>query len=218
MFIAMSPDEALRLGLAHFDLVWNSRQLDGLLAFVAELERWNGKMNLTAIAGRERIITELLYDAFHLARAAHGARRLLDMGSGSGILAVPFAILAGDMEVFSVDSSEKKVRFQRHIKRTVNLGNLFPVHGRVEAIDPLNVDCVVAKAFGAVGDILPMAARHLAPHGRVLLPRGAGDAPPPDVEHFRLISRSPYTLPGLDKRFVMLRYEYSSEFGVGSSE
>jgi 16S rRNA (guanine527-N7)-methyltransferase len=208
MFIAMYLNDLARLGLAHFDLSQRPDRVEHLVSFARELERWNRKINLTAIDDAESVIRELLYDAFHLLGKIGDTQRLLDMGSGGGILAVPFAILRDDLEVLSVDSSLKKIQFQRHIKRVLGLRRLIPVQGRIEDLDPLAVDCVVAKAFGPVSDILGKAAPHLSPGGRVLLPRGTGDGEPPHVENFRLLGATPYTLPGVAKRFVMVTYEY----------
>jgi 16S rRNA (guanine527-N7)-methyltransferase len=207
----MSLDDVIRSGLAFCGIDGQGGDVEALCFFAREMERWNRRVNLTGLGEAKDIVSRLLYDAFRLVAEAGRARRLVDMGSGAGILAVPAAVLMKDAEVVSVDRSLRKVQFQRHIKRSLGLGNLFPVHGSIEDVAPLAADCVTAKAFGSIPSILSKAEPHLIRGGRALLPRGPNEGPPPPFENFRLIDAAPYTLPGLDRPFVMVTYEYEGK-------
>ena len=125
-------------------------------------------MNLVGLKGGGRIVEGLLYDAFFIRSRLPGAGSLLDLGSGSGVVAIPLAVLDPGRDIYSVDKTFKKVLFQRHIKRLLGLKGLQVVHGRAEDISPLFTDLLVAKAFG----LQPGPIRCEAPcWGRQGLPR-----------------------------------------------
>ena len=48
---------------------------------------------------------------------------------------MPLAIIKPEMEVTLIDSAGKKIRFIRHVGRTLKLGNIHPLHQRVEDLD-----------------------------------------------------------------------------------
>ena len=141
-------------------------------------------------------------------------RKLLDLGSGSGILAVPLKVLAPGMEVCPVDSSLRKVQFLRHIKRSIGLEGFFPVHGESRRWSPWARDMVTAKAFGPAPLILGLSGRHMAEGGRAFILKGTKEEAA-EVEGFALKELIPYTLPGSSKQYRL--FVYSKEAGEGES-
>ncbi len=173
--------------------------------YVQELHKWNNRVNLVGLKDRDAIIRDLVYDSFFLSSTLRECESLVDMGSGSGILSIPLKILKREIKVFSVDSSLRKIQFQRHIKRYLHLDDFFPVHGRIEEIAPLSVDCLVAKAFGATEEILEKGGRHLRKGGRAYIVKGSMTAPP-ICEGFDLEDRIFYTLPLSDRSYALFIY------------
>jgi 16S rRNA (guanine527-N7)-methyltransferase len=201
----MDREGILEEGLRYYRISYEKKDLQDLGLYLEILEKWNLRMNLVGLKETALIVKELLYDALFLYRYTEGAGRLMDLGSGSGIVAVPLAILRQDATVFSVDSSLKKIDFQRHVKRTLALANLVPLHGRAEALEPVGADCVVVKAFSGIEKILKLSGGHLAPGGRVLMLKGAG-VQPLACPGYSLVSDIPYALPGSPKRYRLLIY------------
>jgi 16S rRNA (guanine527-N7)-methyltransferase len=198
--------ELIRRGLDHFGIPCASAFIDRLSLYVLELDRWNKHVNLTGKLGTEPIIRELLYDALFLFSTIERTGSLLDAGSGNGILAVTFACLDEEMQIYSVDKNLKKIQFQRHVKRSLELKRLSPVHGRIEALEPLNVDVVVAKAFGRTGLVLKKVSSHLLQDGRVYLPKGTGHEEG-DHPGYTLEQVFSYRLPQSSKQYRLLQYK-----------
>lgn len=182
------------------------RAIEALSFYVAELERWNRKMNLTGKQTGARIVADLLYDTFYVYSHIRGARSLLDMGSGAGVISIPLAILDRSLQVISVDASTKKIQFQRHVKRTLGLDNLtvFPI--RIEHLEPQGVEIVVAKAFGPTHVVLDKAAKHLRDNGKILLMKGRLEQVTP-FPGFHIEGAVHYHLPGSTKEFKLITYK-----------
>lgn len=183
-----------------------------MIAFVEELEKWNRHINLTGVRNPSSIVTDLLYDTFFLHTVASDFGRIVDLGSGSGIAAVPLAILKRDRMVISVDKSLKKIQFQKHMARMLMLKNLVPVHGRIEEIGCLRADCFHARAFGSITSTLEKAKDHLLPGGTVILPRGGSESAV-DVQGFLLLRDIPYTLPSSDRLSRVFLYRMTKDAG-----
>ena len=168
----MGLEMAVKHGLISFDIPYDGDVLKNLCLYVTELTKWNRKINLVGLKSEDVIVVDLLYDAFYLYAYVKKAVSVLDMGSGAGILAIPLKILNKEMKVFSIDRTLKKIQFQRHIQRTLKFNTFFPIHGRIESIEALNVQCLIAKAFGSTLSILTKGGRHVIKGGHAFLLRG----------------------------------------------
>jgi 16S rRNA (guanine527-N7)-methyltransferase len=198
-------EKIIEHGLASFDIPFNEPVLKALRLYVTELKKWNERMNLVGLKDAESIVRELLYDAFFLDNYARESESTLDMGSGAGILAIPLKILNEKMQVFSIDKSLKKIQFQRHIQRTLKLSSFFPVHTRVESLELLEVQSLVAKAFGSIPDILTKGGGHIKKGGHAFLLRGKTQTHE-DIDGFVLEDVIPYTLPDSTKARTLFVY------------
>lgn len=205
MFNLMTLEKIIEHGLISLEIPFSGPDLESLRQYVNELTRWNDRINLVGLKDPEAVATELLFDAFFLYGYVKGSESVLDMGSGAGILAIPIAILDRRIQVFSIDRTLKKIQFQRHIKRTLKLGNFYPVYGRIESVDHLNVQGLVAKAFGNITDILTKGGEHIMIGCHAFLLKGKAQEPE-DVDGFTLEHVIPYTLPGSTKSRTLFIY------------
>jgi len=204
------PEDEIIKGLTAFGIPCDEEPVRNLTFFITELSKWNDRVNLVGYKDIRSIVRELLYDAFFLWGHAGESRRTLDLGSGSGIIAIPFKILSPAMEVYPVDRSLRKIQFQRHIKRSLALEGFHPVHGRIEEIDPVGAESVTAKAFGPIEAILQMSRRHLVERGKAYIVKGPAEEAA-EVEGFTLKSTVPYTLPGSGRRYRLFVYGKDGE-------
>ena len=98
--------------------------------------------------------------------------RIADLGSGGGFPGLVLAIL-GAGELHLVESDGRKAAFLAEVSRET--GAAAEVHlARIETLAPLAADCVTARALAPLPKLLGYVARHLAPGGRALLPKGRG--------------------------------------------
>jgi 16S rRNA (guanine527-N7)-methyltransferase len=201
----MTLKEMIISGLTSFDISCDPVVVEGLAFYIGELMRWNDRINLVGLKGVKPIVSELLCDALFLYGHVKESKRVLDLGSGSGILGIPLAILEPGMEVCSIDSALRKIQFQRHIRRSLALKRFTPIHGRIEDTSPLEADCIVVKAFGAIPLILEKGRAHLREGARALILKGQKEEGV-DISGFNLERLVPYSLPGIKKSYRLFIY------------
>ena len=163
----------------------STHQLDQLLAYLHQLERWGKVFNLTAVRDPSQMISLHLLDCLALVaslikRYADQPLRILDVGSGAGLPAVILAIMSPQNNkrgltplifeqfawtVQSVDSVEKKIAFQRQVKGALGLSNLIPSHGRIQDLVAQPFDLITCRAFAELNDFYVQSVRLLSKDG-----------------------------------------------------
>jgi 16S rRNA (guanine527-N7)-methyltransferase len=124
--------------------------VDKLLTYMALLKEWSGTYNLVAPRERDFLLTRHLLDSLSIARWLQKGS-LLDVGTGAGLPGLPLAIINPDMEVSMIDSAGKKIRFIRHVGRTLNLGNIHPMLKRIEDMDETGPYAnITSRAFASL--------------------------------------------------------------------
>lgn len=165
----------LEAGAKALDLVLPEAAVAGLLAYQAELQKWNAAYNLTAVRDAAEMVTRHLLDSLTVLKLVHG--RVLDVGAGAGLPGIVLAIAAPELQVTVLDSNGKKARFMRHAVRTLELGNVAVVEGRVEDFQaPGGFDCIVSRAFSALDEFFGLTRHLLAPGGQWIAMKGKLDA------------------------------------------
>ena len=168
----------LRVQLGALGIRLDDAVLSTEIDFLSELLRWNKTYNLTAITDPSEAVEKHLVDSLTLLPYLTGDESLLDIGSGGGFPGIPLRIACPGLEVVSVDAVAKKISFQRHVARRLNLTGFTPWHGRVEQV-PQQVFCadgfdlVVARAFSSLRDLIGFALPCLKPGGRIVAMKGA---------------------------------------------
>jgi 16S rRNA (guanine527-N7)-methyltransferase len=106
-----------------------------LQTYLDELDRWNQRMNLTAVA-REHAWDRHIGDTLALLDAVvPGAGTwCIDVGSGGGVPGVPLAILNPDVRVVLLDSDARKTGFLTHVCGLLGLDNVVTMAGRAEEV------------------------------------------------------------------------------------
>jgi 16S rRNA (guanine527-N7)-methyltransferase len=160
----------LQVGLAELGLAPGADACERLLDYVELLARWNAAYNLTAVRIPDEMVTRHLLDSLAVAKLVRGDS-LADLGTGAGLPGIPLAILAPERQHVLIDSNGKKVRFLREAVRTLALANVRVEQSRVEDARG-QYDCITARAFATLGDMLRMGGHLLAPDGIWLALKG----------------------------------------------
>lgn len=196
-------DEGLRqLGV---DVRVSEERRDRLLLFLEELYRWNRRINLTRISGTRAGIEKHLLDSLVLLNWLESGESLLDIGSGAGLPGIPLAIAQPGRRIMSVESIGKKVHFQKHIKRSLQLENLDIIHERSEQLalgKDRTAGVITGRALSSLSGLARVAAPHLNRSGRIIALRGRRGRDELDREGeelaalgIRMIRTIPYQLP-----------------------
>jgi 16S rRNA (guanine527-N7)-methyltransferase len=147
--------------------------------YIDILQRWNSRVNLTAIRDEEEIVTrhfgESLFAARHLfplwnpVSSVVKASRVADIGSGAGFPGVPIKIWAPEISLTLIESNHKKATFLKEITRALTLTDINIQTARAESLTSASYDVVTLRAVERFEAILPIAARLVAPAGRLAL-------------------------------------------------
>ena len=130
-----------------------------------ELERWNRKVNLTAIRDRREMVTHHIEDSLS-ARPLLQGRKILDVGTGAGFPGLPLAIVEPDREFTLLDSNNRKIMFVQHAAGLLGLDNVIAVKARAEDYAPgRRFDTVIARAVATVPRLLELAGHHVGEDG-----------------------------------------------------
>ncbi len=112
-----------------------SQELGAALStYLALLQKWNARTNLTAVRSDQEIVLRHFGESLLCARSLpEGAETLLDFGSGAGFPGAVCAIARVQLRVCLAEAQSKKAAFLMELSR--HLGVAFEVHaGRVEAL------------------------------------------------------------------------------------
>lgn len=149
--------------------------LERLHALEALVRRWTERINLVAPSTVPDLWTRHILDSAQLwVLAPRDALAWADLGSGGGFPGLVIAALAADAgapHVTLIESDGRKCAFLRTAIRELALPAAV-LDQRAEAAPPQAAAVVTARALAPLPTLLPLVARHLAPGGTALLPKG----------------------------------------------
>ena len=197
----MTQTERIKLesGLARLDLNVPSGAIDNLLTYMVLLKEWSGTYNLIAPRERDFLLARHVLDSLSISPWLKPGS-LLDVGTGAGLPGLPLAIIKPEMDVSLLDSTGKKIRFIRHVGRTLKLANIYPLHQRVNELDKSLVFAnITSRAFASLKEFVK-AVRPCADESTSLLAM-KGTYPDKELEELpawvNVQSIEPLTVPYL---------------------
>lgn len=135
-------------------------QLSQLQKFYEMVIEWNTKINLTAITDEKEFAIKHVMDSLSLwdEEKFSNVKKILDVGTGAGFPAIPIKIFKPNVEIFLLDSLNKRVEFLKKVIAELNLENVTCVHGRAEDLAQQNnfresFDLVTARAVARLNII-----------------------------------------------------------------
>ena len=176
----MTSRDLLLSGAKELGVPLAGKQVEDLFVYMAELTKWNRKINLTAITSERDVVIKHLLDSLSYLKgfSADPGARLLDMGSGAGFPGIPIMIARPELSVTLVESVKKKASFLRHICRLLQLSavEVLDVRTNEVAVSYDNTyNVVTARAFAEMSTALSDGRRFLKPGGLMVLSRGRGE-------------------------------------------
>jgi len=146
--------------------------IDKLTRLLAELTRWNKRINLTAIRDPEAMVSGHILDSLAV-RPMLSGHRVLDIGTGAGFPGLPLAIAEPGIEFRLLDSNGKKISFVRHVIGELGLSNAVAIKLRVEDYAPAErFDTVIARALASIPRLLELAGHLIRKDGVLLALKG----------------------------------------------
>jgi 16S rRNA (guanine527-N7)-methyltransferase len=158
----MSGDASLRLNalLEEADLPGLEKALSARFeGYLALIQRWNRRINLTAIRDEEGILRRHFVESIVCARALpKGIATLLDFGSGAGFPGIPIALCRPEISVTLSESQGKKAAFLQEAARALEIN--VKVHAGCAEAGDHGFDCVTLRAVDRMKEAV-VAARGL---------------------------------------------------------
>lgn len=147
----------------------NPQQLADTLTYINLLQKWNSRINLTAVRRPQEMVTRHFGESFFAAQtllAKDYAGTILDLGSGAGFPGVPMAMSAARATVTLIESNGKKAAFLNEVIRILKLPNVVVFSRRAEEY-PSSSSLVVMRAIEHFEASLVLASRLVELEGRL---------------------------------------------------
>ncbi|HHW31328.1 MAG TPA: 16S rRNA (guanine(527)-N(7))-methyltransferase RsmG [Clostridiaceae bacterium] len=166
-------------GAKTFNLQLDEVQLIQFLEYKNLLQSWNKKINLTAIEDDKEIIIKHFIDSLSIYPFIKGkGSNLIDIGTGAGFPGIPVKLVCPEINVFLLDSLEKRIRFLDEVIKSLNLVGISTAHGRAEDYGNNpdfreKFDIAVARAVASLPVLLEYSIPFVRPGGIFIAMKGS---------------------------------------------
>ena len=141
------------------------------------LLEWNEKINLTAITDEKEIILKHFIDSFTINKFINSGDIMLDIGTGAGFPGLPIKIIRPEVDVFLMDSLNKRINFLNEVIELLQLKNIEAFHSRAEEMAKNNkfrekFDVVTSRAVAKLNILLEYMLPYTKVNGKCLCMKG----------------------------------------------
>lgn len=190
------------------------KQYQQFCQYAALLIAESEHQNVTAVRDEESIWTRHFLDAAVLIKHLEKSSKVLDIGTGGGIPAIPAAILLPKLSVSMLDSEQSKIEFCRHAVESLGITAECICSRAEELAHDLQYreqfDTVISRAMAAGSMLSELSVPFLCTGGHLIAMKGRNFDP--DAERFESAARElhcecqqiPYELLGEPKTLVIL--------------
>ncbi|KIX14511.1 16S rRNA (guanine(527)-N(7))-methyltransferase RsmG [Dethiosulfatarculus sandiegensis] len=164
---------------------------------ILELLKWNKVHNLTGHKFYKNAYRDLILDGLCLTKWVLGDS-LLDIGSGAGFPGLVLAIALPQLKVTLLEPRAKRVSFQRHVCRLLELENrVTSLAKRSDQIEvPTFYDTITLRAVTSITESMNMAQPFRKKTTTLLLPRSTKDISEAQELGLNFVTYYPYTKLG----------------------
>jgi len=134
------------------------------------LLEWNHSINLTGARTMEEVLVQVETGNALLSVSWVGIGRVIDIGSGGGLPAVPLALAMPQVHFTLLEANSRKVAFLEHMAATLKLANVAVAAGRAEELGHLpalreQFDRAISRAAAPPAVLLELALPFVRPGG-----------------------------------------------------
>ena len=138
---------------------------------------FNKKTNLTALRDERSVISRHIADCLLAAKHLPENGTILDVGSGGGMPALPFAIVRPDLKIVALDATAKKTAYIASAAEHLGLKNVSILTGRAEELGTdtkyrEKFDVCSARAVAELRVLLEWCVPFIKPNGYFLSLKG----------------------------------------------
>ena len=99
----------------------NKDQIEKFKIYYNFLVEYNKSVNLTSITEKNEVCIKHFIDSLLITKAINLKGKIIDVGTGAGFPGVPLKIFNPDLDIYLLDSSEKKTKFLEKLSNLLDL-------------------------------------------------------------------------------------------------
>lgn len=178
-----------------------------LVDYLLLLQKWNEKINLTAVRSLPEMITHHILDCLAvvpklsvLFQKQGASLNIADIGTGAGLPGLIIALILPQVTVTCIDAVEKKIAFVQQAIGLMKLQNCTALAARVQDLDE-QWDVLTCRAYASMADMIATSGHLLREEGWIAAMKGPRlmkelAALP---EGWHLLESVPLQVPGLNE-------------------
>jgi 16S rRNA (guanine527-N7)-methyltransferase len=161
--------EALLTHATAFGVHFSESERKLLAAYHRIVSRWNARLHLVAPCTAEEFAVRHVLESLSAVPFLSAGARLLDVGSGAGLPAIPCLITRTDIQATLIEASQKKAVFLREALRAVEAsGRATVIANRFEETLAPEADFVTVRAIERFTEKLPELVNWSPPSSTLL--------------------------------------------------
>ena len=210
--------ELLITGAREIGLNIGEEEQQKFLAYCELIKEWNKVINLVRYHNEEELFRAHFLDSLMCSRVydLKLPTKVIDLGSGAGLPAVPLKICFPNMDIIMVESQKKRCKFLQRVVQELELKNCVIVWDRLENMAHQEeyrerFDCAVARALAPLRVLLELGLPFLSGSGKLIALKGFAvqdEIATADcalkILGGRVASVLPYSFPGEKGRHVVV--------------
>ncbi len=162
--------------LANIKISLSDEQIGLFKKYLALLNEWNQKIDLTALKTDEEIIEKHFYDSLLVAeKNPFQSQSLVDIGSGAGFPGIPLKIAFPELSITLLEPTKKRCLFLEKVIKELKLSNIEVVNARAEDLPEKyreKFDFAIARAVAPLNVLLELALPFVKVNGQFIAMKG----------------------------------------------
>lgn len=160
----------------YFNIELSDENFEKLALFYDEFQKYSSVTNLMSKGDLALLFEKHIFDSFGILKCKgfdfSSNLKVLDIGTGGGLPAIPLAICFPNLKIYALDSVSRKINFISEFKEKAGLENLEAIWARAENLKPLGVDLIISRAVGTMKYIVKNSKKHLNKDGKFIFYKG----------------------------------------------